>query len=174
MKFTAIWDHLSYPNELRILDLVFMIKFLTVHAPKEALLFLTSEENSYGATLGQWFDGKVDPFILENTTEHFLTFELQEYQHLQDQCQEQSYYQCIAPKLVENTKCEGKNCTWYTLPDPHMKFKDVQECQETTETSFNHFYCKSKLLHDLFYNDSICKSVAEKDMRHPTVQRRGC
>ena len=80
----------SSSDQFIFFDSSFYLIQFSAPAPKQALLYVTSEENSYGATLAKWCDGKVDPYILENMTEHFLNFEVQEYQYLQDQCQSQS------------------------------------------------------------------------------------
>ena len=84
-------------NELKI-DLItflegyfFFVEFFGIKAPLQANLYITSEENSYGAIMERWYDGMVAAYILKNGTQHFINAEVDEFHYLKSICQKQSF-----------------------------------------------------------------------------------
>ena len=104
------------------------------------LLYLTSEQNSYGAVINHWYDGNVDPFRLESGKLHFLRIpKTRIYEYLEGTCSHKSFFECVSSKLPDNRICHenGTPCAPYSLPgkepliDFHMcQRKQSLECYE--------------------------------------------
>ena len=76
------------------------------HVPKpfslDAKVMFTSEENSYGVGLNRWFDGDVVPIQLKRDTFYSMkVFEVTEYHNLEPDCSQDSYFQCLAKRLLK-------------------------------------------------------------------------
>ena len=76
------------------------------HIPKpsslDAKVMFTSEENSYGIGLNRWFDGDVVPIQLKRDTYYSMkVFEVTEYHNLEPDCSQDSYFQCLAKRLLK-------------------------------------------------------------------------
>ena len=128
----------------------FLVYFRKKPAPSEAILYITSEENSYGAIFRKWYDGKVKPYTLKNQTGHFLNIEMDEFHHLQSLCKKQFYYQCLASELDKDKSCHSEACSLLTLPT-NTRLKDIENCKDEKVID-----CKRKLLISLFHNDNVC------------------
>ena len=82
-------------------------------------LYVTSERNSYGATIGQWFDGKVKPFQLMKGALHSIKIpKMNRYEYLKHKCSSASFYQCLGKKLKKHRMChyDGPSCSLISLP----------------------------------------------------------
>ena len=124
-------------------------------APVNAKLYVTSEENAYGAVFEKWFDGDLDPFTLKKDKFHDLAVsEIRKIHHLPHHCQsEQSYYQCLASKLEQNSTSKNESCSYLTLPSS-TKLKDMLQCNTTEHKSMGLI-----LMH---LSEEICKKDADK------------
>ena len=129
---------------------MWFIYFYYTKAPQESILYFTSEENAYGAVFRKWHDGRVDPYVLKNGTEHFIDLEVQEFHHLPNLCREQSYYQCLATKFSHNKTCNGKKCSPFTLP-ADSKIKSLISCNTTEER-----LCQREVISSLYQDDNVC------------------
>ena len=121
--------------------------------PKKATLYITSEENAYGVTLLNWFEGEVEPYTLLQGNYNQINVQVKEIHHIPDHCQQQSYYLCLANKLSKATSCSNRTCSIITLPT-NTTFIDVEECKDTED-----FICNEDALLDLHLNDDICKGT---------------
>ena len=92
------------------------VEFMSVAAPLESSLYVTSEANAYGATYEEWYDGQVVEYMLKSLTLHRISMRVEEIHRIQGLCQDQSYYECLASKFVEDKSCKGLKCLPYTLP----------------------------------------------------------
>ena len=129
---------------------VFINKPIVSHAR----LYVTSEENAYGVTLEKWFDGKVEPYILKNQTYHRLAIELNEIHRLSPHCEKQSYYECVAKKMDEDSTCPSLFCLPFTLP-LITRNQDYQHCNSTDSE-----ICM-KIFKSLYEDEGICKGQAK-------------
>ena len=136
-------------------DYQFAISFWNKTAPKKLSLYMTTEENAYGATLKRWQNGKVEPFILRNNKQHYISLDVSELHFHHDLCQEQSYYQCLGIKVSQDDSCKGKMCSIISLPTA-AKFKDM-ELNECTEKAMKK--CNRNILHSLIHKD-VCATKA--------------
>ena len=100
------------------------------YRPFKGHIYLTSEENSFGAATGKWFDGKVQwPNLVsmgglglpgqskKQKTNIVSIAEVLEYRNLDTDCSHESYYAClakrfqeidpmkIAPKILDGFRC---------------------------------------------------------------------
>ena len=72
----------------------------------QAILYTTSENNSFGAVLNRWLDGGVQPFHLARGTIHpIMITNIKRYQYLKAKCQPLSFYGCLSEKLVDKNLC---------------------------------------------------------------------
>ena len=95
-KVSRIAQKLDYSVSSIMRYYGFGIDFVNTYpAPLDAGLYITSEENAYGATFREWYNGRVEPYFLKNQTEHYINLEVTEYRNQRGLCQEQSYYQCL-------------------------------------------------------------------------------
>ena len=82
----------------------FTVSFPKDSVPSLRLLTLASEENSYGLTQKEWFDGELDVLRWNNTRGQegvmFKIADVIEYQYLKSTCSQESYYQCLADRFV--------------------------------------------------------------------------
>ena len=101
----------------------FLIYFLKHYAPEECRVYFTTEANAYGAIFAKWYNGKVEPYILKNHTQHYINLVVEEFQNLDDLCQTKSYYQCLSSKSSENASWESL-CSPYSLPTS-VRYKDL-------------------------------------------------
>ena len=137
----------------------FLLEFISpAMAPKVANLYVTSEKNAYGAVFQQWLDGEVEPYPLRNGSwTRNLHLRSEEIHHHYDKCQaEQSYYQCLASKLMSNQNCPTNLCTPYTLPS-NTTFEDLEVCKTWHEA-----FCQGEVLLALHKDETICKADTEK------------
>ena len=97
-------------------------------------IYLTSEENSYGLTLGRWFDGKMDSVALKGSQNMIYdVYEVNEYVRMDWHCSHDSYFERLAKRFKEikfsdisskinkgyfnTSKCQWeKICTPISLP----------------------------------------------------------
>ena len=136
---------------------VFGISFTNTNStPKELTLYITSEQNAYGATTEKWYSGVVEPYVLKHQTNHYIHIKVKEYNHLQDNCQTQSYYQCLTSKLAENTTC-GEVCSPVTLPTT-TRFEDI----EWDGCKHKEWWCRHDHFWSLFRDHTICKGKTAK------------
>ena len=119
----------------------------------EARLYVTSEDNAYGAVLEKWFDGKVEPYILKNQTLHFLAIELNEIHRLSPPCEKQSFYHCITEKLAADKTCPDPSCLPFTLTSAGVVNDNYQQCNSTTSR-----LCQ-KIFWTLYQDEDICKGA---------------
>ena len=85
-----------------------------------AVLYLTSEENSYGAVTKTWYDGLVKPMELKRGYFHNITItETRTYRHLPGTCMQKSFYQCLASRLERTEMCleHGEPCMPFSMPE---------------------------------------------------------
>ena len=127
--------------------------------PEEALLYITSEENAYGAIFLKWYDGKVHPYTLKKGKMHYLRiFELLEYKHITSSCKDKSYYECIASKLEDHEHFQINDCSGFTLP-AKAKFEYLPNCNSTQG---NLTTVSQNIIYNYHFDPDICKGDIEK------------
>ena len=131
----------------------FFVTFSRTASPKQSILYITSEENAYGVTTEKWYNGKVVPYMLKNQTIHYLNLRVDEFNQLQDLCQKQSYYQCLASKFVEDLACSCIICSPIDLPTS-KKFNDIDSCNITDDECYN---CLKNQLDQLYKSPTLCR-----------------
>ena len=120
--------------------------------PEEAKIYLTTEDNSYGAILLRWFDGKVYPYTLQRGKHHDVSIAEVNAWKLKD-CQATPYYHCMSQALSASKQCSkiGQPCTNISLPTEE-KWQSFQLCTNQEAT-----LCNWKVLRSLYYNKTVCK-----------------
>ena len=101
---------------------------------KEAILYVTSDRNSYGAVTLRWFDGEAKPFYIKMGQYHNIQiYNIKRYEFLKDKCKETSFYHCMGSNLVNSQKCKlnGHPCGPYSLPTSN-KYLDFPICHNKT------------------------------------------
>ena len=131
------------------------LKFVDVIAPQEANIYFTSEENAYGATMQLWYNGEVVPYTLQKDIMHYINVKTKEFHHLENLCQPQSFYQCLASKFSRTTTCSSDICSPFTLPTD-TRFEDVRICNETE------FSCRFEVYWSLLFDNTTCKGDTAK------------
>ena len=130
-------------NESAIID--------SVNLPEKANLYVTSEENAYGATFQKWYEGKVEQYVLKYKHEYHINLEVKEIRHHPDRCHDQPFYMCLANKISKDTTCSDSQCTTITLPT-NTTFIDFDECKTQEESK-----CKENVLR------SMVKEIEQKN-----------
>ena len=90
----------------------------TVQNLTDAKVYFTTKQNSFGAVMNRWFDGKAEPFLLERMVcKVFAITGVTRFEYLEGKCTNESYYQCLSTnlKLKMLRDCE-EQCTTITLP----------------------------------------------------------
>ena len=142
------------PEEVQLNKIEFWM-FIYPRSIGTAKLYVTSEENSYGAVFSKWYDGSVDPFTLHDNIYHQLhVSQIKETQYVQERCKkEKSYYQCLASKLEQST---NKSCTNLTMPTS-TKYQDWPNCDTFEEAASQY-----RALVSLHSDEKICKQDGDK------------
>ena len=86
----------------------------------DALLYLTSEENSFGAVYLKWFDGKAEPFRLHKGGYNTVQIPtIRRYEYLEGTCQHTSFYECVGSNFKHLKECyeNGSPCSPYSIPN---------------------------------------------------------
>ena len=116
-------------------------------------VYITSLENSPGLTLYKWKDGKAMQIAIDKNT--FLTYTIQpqmtKYLEETDECQKESYYECIASQLdvMEFSECSDK-----CIPNAFSilgKNYNTPFCQNDTDSE----RCAIKIIEQITVSD--CK-----------------
>ena len=121
------------------------------------VVMVTSEENSYGLLAGKrWFDGNVQDGVKFNMMGNgFRNIEVIEYRNMESTCSYESYYECLARRLLNldtkeisittqlnSNKCSFcEKCTPFSLP---MTAEKIPICQNDTCRS-----CSQNIIHQL-------------------------
>ena len=96
-------------NNTSIWDRIFHFDLLKIHLLQQSVIkiFITSKENSFGAVIYQWFDGKFPIFQLKR--ERFYFFHItktRQYKHVPESCSRYSFFECVAYNLKFLKKCQ--------------------------------------------------------------------
>lgn len=144
-----------------------LIKFENhAEAPEEAQLYITTEENAYGAFHEKWFDGKVQPYTLKRGKTHFIRIvEVTEYDYIKSNCSEVSFYQCISNELASKLPCRldsGEHC-WphHALPIPSdpatsETTQNLPECNSAD--AYDASGCIWKSFNSIIDDETTCKT----------------
>ena len=117
--------------------------------PSEAILYFTTEENSYGVIFNHWFDGEVHPYVLKKGWFHDIGIPIiTSYTFNLTKCSAESYYQCLSSKFTMKNSCEGDLCSRYSLPSA-KPLENLPPCNDSR--SFN---CQGKALLKLFNDEN--------------------
>ena len=181
-KVTAKWDSTSKRNiDFGLFNMQFSMEFnesVIEHRPPRPPLnwyifrgvrvALTSEDNSYGITKGQWLDGEIK---LDNTlkpqrvlcSQLIKIAKVTEYRNIDSICSQDSYYSCLGKRLEKvdiNTSfyhtTDSNNCSLKAICRPFsLPFQNNQnlacrdeidrKCQEDVITALEEnmdIYCK--------------------------------
>ena len=90
---------------------------------QEATVYTTSENNSYGAVLKRWYDGKVEPIQLPIGKYTAITVtKMKRHEYLERKCSPTSFYGCIGEKMKQQEACQinGTICSPITIPTDKM------------------------------------------------------
>ena len=163
------WGHEERSLKDVYIDATYRIKFTNKSViPKEANLYFTSEENSYGAIMksGKWFDGNVVPFPLKYSHFHSISIpKVTRYEYLKSKCIHQAYYHCLSSKFTQNTSCQAEgnhtesHCLAYSLPTGN-EFEEFPFCNNTDDGD-KALKCYTKVFLNLYHSD-ICRNENEK------------
>ena len=112
---TSIWDRIFHFDLLKI----HLLKQNKEARTSQIKIFITSKENSFGAVIYQWFDGKFPFFQLQR--ERFYFFHItktRQYEHVPESCSRYSFFECVAYNLKFLKRCQedGNICTPISLP----------------------------------------------------------
>ena len=73
---------------------------------QEVTLYTTSENNSYGTVLAQWYGGKVNPIQLQRGEyTQISTTKMRRYEYLEKKCNPISFYGCLGEKIWQQKTC---------------------------------------------------------------------
>ena len=120
-------------------DRIFLIGFFKLYTMSrlqipDGTLYRTSENNSYGATMFQWFDGEIEPFKLTKGF-HILQIPQTRRYEFMERCSKESFFECVASKLISKKSCQVNNqlCSPLSLPSgKHLV--DIPICQNRNES----------------------------------------
>ena len=150
---------------LEILDLVGGILFIQIvysnemSIPEDAILYITSEENAYGAVFLKWYDGQVQHYTLRKGKMHYIKiYELREYKYIATSCKDESYYQCLASKLEGFDDFNNITCSGFTLPGK-TKYEYFPECSEQGNLTMTE---SQQILYYHHTDSDVCKGKMEK------------
>ena len=102
-------------------------------------------------------DGKIKPYKLESGSYHDIRItEMKECKHLLSLCDNQSYYQCLARKLVDESTCRNPRCSKISLPTDKI-FSELERCNNTEDAD-----CQYNFVNGLQDNPDVCKSHTVK------------
>ena len=90
---------------------------------QEAVVYTTSENNSYGAVFASWYDGKVNPIQLQRGEySTIVTTKMTRYEYLDKKCIPTSFYGCLGEKLRQQRTCQinGTQCLPISTPIKEM------------------------------------------------------
>ena len=150
ISFVELSDNDTIPN------IRFELEFQSSNASNEISLYFTSEENAYGAVFEKWYDGKIKPYKLKSGKYHDIRItEMKECKHLLSLCDNQSYYQCLARKLVDDSTCRNPRCSKISLPT-EKNFSELEKCKNTEDAD-----CQYEFFSELLVTD-VCKSHTVK------------
>ena len=110
---------------------LFKISFMTTDIVRKPAILVTSDKNSYGATMSHWYDGVVEPIRVNFRKYYGLQItQTREYRYLKGTCMDRSFVECTASKLSECNSCRenGQYCSPYSLPRGR-DFEDLEVCQ---------------------------------------------
>ena len=95
-------------------------------------MYVSSEQNSYGAVLYQWFDGHIDPLSIKRSTYYKIhLLQPRRYEYIPGTCSDKSFFECVASKLNHAKSCvqDGKTCAPISLPGDHRQcMANQSEC----------------------------------------------
>ena len=151
-----------------------------VRKQQQLLVWVTSEENSYGVAEERWFDGiTVNPSLLlfiEPITRYCYSrlniHEVTEYKNIASICSKYSYYECLAKRFADEDLSKhsislgtGHNCTFtndkclpYTMPFNNLI---IPVCQYYWTPSIES-ECFEKILHKLEENqETECRKFCQ-------------
>ena len=129
-----IWIETDVGKGIRYQLATFMVSFSDNIANEEitkAVLYFTTQENSYGAVHYRWQDGEVQPIEMQRGGYQSLKiYKIERYEYLKNTCQETSFYECIGSKLGSSERCRenGRQCTPFSIPNQET-LKDYPICE---------------------------------------------
>ena len=110
---------------------------------RASVVYITSERNSYGAVIDDWMDGEVQPFTLfRGGINKIRINSIKRFDYLEGACSKESFFQCVASKLIKAKACQenGEICCGLTLPKstPFTTYPICQKLQ-TARNCYKHF-----------------------------------
>ena len=133
-------------------------------------IFITSERNSYGVVVNEWYNGKVLKTQVKKGFEKAFDLKPEQYQYLatHTKCSYQSFYECASQFTAENFKASSTNCSIVSLPTlPICKSKKSDGVIQEFWRNFDAIrkQCPRKLCSTLQYSgdESIYKPLNDED-----------
>ena len=98
-----------------------------------AEVILTSQKNSYGATLQRWYEGHAKGFGLQKNKAHLIKIaSTTSIQYLTGTCS-MTFFECVALKLKDHTTCKENNHPCAPISLPTRKYEqDFPICSNNT------------------------------------------
>ena len=137
-KSGKITKLLTYDEGAR-LDIAFVaieVSEKSRHSIQEAILYITSERNSFGAVFNGWYDGKSNPVpLVRSGILNIQISEMKRFEYLEKTCNASSFYECVGEKLMTQKECasNGVPCTRYSFPNNKPPFSAPQTCRLLAE-----------------------------------------
>ena len=92
-------------------------------------LWITSLENSHGAVLPRFYDGKVKPFHLQKGGFQVIHItKVTSFEYLEGTCQRSSFYECMGSEIVQKCQENGIPCSPVSVPRDGL-MEDHPICQ---------------------------------------------
>ena len=125
--YMNMWGNTSHSLGLFVISFKVNLGELQI---KEAILYMTSQRNSYGAVTLRWFDGQAKPLYLKvGQYQNIQIYKIKRYEFLKDRCKETSFYHCMGSNLAKSPKCKLgiHSCGPYSLPTTNV-YSDFPIC----------------------------------------------
>ena len=85
----------------------------------KTVLYATSQNNSYGAILGRWYDGRATPVPLYKGGFNTIQItKMTRFEYLKKTCSQTSFYECVGHELSQLNSCQenGTPCSPVSIP----------------------------------------------------------
>ena len=161
-----------------LLDMLLMkVDFISEAAPLKSTLYVTSEANAYGAVYEKWLDGRVQEYTLKNDSFHTINLRVEEIRRVQDLCQDQSYYECVASKFGLDKSYKRVKCLPYTLPT-NVNLNGLEYCNDKNGEHHSNYEILDSIRHKKAFcrrgtpNTCLTKEYKLKDFFPPIKNER--
>ena len=141
--------------------------------------FVTSEKNSYGLVRRKWFDGNLDPNFKAWSGGLIRITKINEYRNLEDGCTEDSYYECLARRMMsfdmrkisidtlfDKLMCANLSICTPGISLPAIEGNEIQSCPKPLSEDCNYpqlcsYAAMNQLINDQSEHCNKCCNIKD-------------